>query len=435
MDNNFTKDIEENMPELFTPLRKASSKLKLKQNKDDEDISFDANSNNDLISPPFGFTTYLNSNFITSSQKDPVEFDHENNLNENEDDEDDDIDISIDSDLNNYKTIDANAFKKARSRQNTEKIILDQEPEKKEKLVMPNQIEFPSFRICYLTLNSEFEGLGIRLCDNKTHMIKDIETGSPAFTGGLKPGDKILFINDENVEDASYINVVNKLKDAVLASNKIRLGVMNSIEYNLFKKSSNNKEDEIIYELKQKQLSHSNDSLEKQDDNFNPFDDVANDFSFLHYSTNQDELDERVEKEVANSNFKPAMRLTPGNFPESSDDESTLSDNSNDSLSSNSKNNKNQINHDTIRFDKKFLDSFETVKNNNEILLNDEIKLSNINEQIIPNINNNDDSKPFITDFTDIFQNNNDNENNDQKIVNQAKSLSTETTPKLKNRF
>ena len=69
-------------------------------------------------------------------------------------------------------------------------------------------------------------------------MIKNIEPNSPADLGGLKPGDKILVINSENVEEASYTTVVNRLKDALLNQQDINLVVMNIIEYNMFKEKN-----------------------------------------------------------------------------------------------------------------------------------------------------------------------------------------------------
>lgn len=73
-------------------------------------------------------------------------------------------------------------------------------------------------------------------------MIKAIEPNSPAELSGLKPGDKILFVNEENVEEASYSSVIEKLKNALASGNdELNLVVMNAIEYNIFKgKNSSN---------------------------------------------------------------------------------------------------------------------------------------------------------------------------------------------------
>lgn len=66
-------------------------------------------------------------------------------------------------------------------------------------------------------------------------MIKAIEPQSPAELSGLKPGDKILYVNNENVENLSYSNVIEKLKQALNVSDELNLVVMNAIEYNIFK--------------------------------------------------------------------------------------------------------------------------------------------------------------------------------------------------------
>ena len=67
-------------------------------------------------------------------------------------------------------------------------------------------------------------------------MIQDIEQGSPAEKGGLKPGDKILAIDDENVEESSYMEVVNALKNSLNNDqDEIKMIVMNAIEYNILK--------------------------------------------------------------------------------------------------------------------------------------------------------------------------------------------------------
>ena len=78
------------------------------------------------------------------------------------------------------------------------------------------------------------------MCDNRNHMIQDIEPGSPAERGGLKPGDKILVINDDNVEEAGYMEVVNKFKDFLNNQDKIKMIVMNAIEYNILKTKNEN---------------------------------------------------------------------------------------------------------------------------------------------------------------------------------------------------
>ena len=70
-------------------------------------------------------------------------------------------------------------------------------------------------------------------------MIKAIEPHSPAQLSGLKPGDKILYVNNENVENLSYTNVIEKLKQALNTSDELNLVVMNAIEYSIFKGKNN----------------------------------------------------------------------------------------------------------------------------------------------------------------------------------------------------
>jgi len=69
-------------------------------------------------------------------------------------------------------------------------------------------------------------------------MIKNIDTNSPAEQGGLKPGDKILVINGENVEEADYTQIVDRLKQSIAKGQSIDLLVMNIIEYNIFKETN-----------------------------------------------------------------------------------------------------------------------------------------------------------------------------------------------------
>lgn len=102
--------------------------------------------------------------------------------------------------------------------------------------------EYATPRVCKLIKDPSYDGLGIHLCDSKNHMIKAIEPSSPAELSGLKPGDKILYVNEDNVEEASYANVIEKLKNALSSGgDEINLIVMNAIEYNIFKGKAKSK--------------------------------------------------------------------------------------------------------------------------------------------------------------------------------------------------
>ena len=76
--------------------------------------------------------------------------------------------------------------------------------------------------------------------NNKEHMIKEVETNSPADLSGLKPGDKILAIDGEDVTESDNSYVVELLRDALLNYREIELTVMNTVEYNIFSKYTKN---------------------------------------------------------------------------------------------------------------------------------------------------------------------------------------------------
>jgi hypothetical protein len=72
-------------------------------------------------------------------------------------------------------------------------------------------------------------------------MIKDIDDLSPAEKSGLKPGDKILKVNEKNVEDiVDYQLILDLFKnDGIRKDEPINLTVMNAVEYNVFKSNRN----------------------------------------------------------------------------------------------------------------------------------------------------------------------------------------------------
>ena len=115
--------------------------------------------------------------------------------------------------------------------------------------------DFPKARRCLVQVDPSFPGLGLHIGDarslqlankneplkNGNNMIRKLEPNSPAERAGLRPGDRILEINDENVENIEYYSLVNKLKNSLASSNVISLLVMNSVEYNVNKKIVNGK--------------------------------------------------------------------------------------------------------------------------------------------------------------------------------------------------
>lgn len=219
-------------------------------------------------------------------------------------------------------------------------------------IIINKFVEYSMPRMCKLELDANFTGMGIHLCDNQNHMVKDIEPGSPAVKSGIKPGDKILMVGNEYVDELTYVQVVNKLKEALHSNSSINLVVMNAIEYNLLK--SNNQKSDFLREfakisgMSASEISNTTTSgttnttaaaavlfdppSEFKTDEYNPFDDVSNEEPFLHYTTSPQQPNDQ------DAGFRPAMRL------ESTDD--TLSEASTDSLAST--NQKDQVTTDNI---------------------------------------------------------------------------------------
>lgn len=96
--------------------------------------------------------------------------------------------------------------------------------------------EIPKPRICVIKPSSVFDGLGIHLFNNKEHMIKEIEPNSPAEQSGLKPGDKIIGVDTQDVTEKDNSVVVQLLKNALANRQSIELTVMNTVEWNIFNK-------------------------------------------------------------------------------------------------------------------------------------------------------------------------------------------------------
>ncbi len=67
------------------------------------------------------------------------------------------------------------------------------------------------------------------------NMIRKVEANSPAEAAGLKPGDRILEINGEKTETMDYNMLINKLREALRIKDVIKIVVMNSVEYKIFK--------------------------------------------------------------------------------------------------------------------------------------------------------------------------------------------------------
>ena len=297
-------------------------------------------------------------------------------------------------------------------------------------------------------------------------MIQDIEPNSPAEKGGLKPGDKLLAIDDENVEESSYMEVVNTLRNALNSNQSdIKMIAMNAIEYNILKSknenrlktsnfnlniyqkiikserkylnlgtdnrnsfdgdslsdyenykvgnankngiiSSNSKSFEPNFDLVNStyEFSPSNGEDKQTKEEFNPFEDVPNDIfkPFMNYATIPPPDNFKASHESNVFAPKQMQRVTNDQF--SSSNESDDSDNYEHLVNQSSKSNVQNFVND---FQSESNFDFENFSNNN----NNQVKNSNVlsKKQVekykIENLSNSDMSEsPINEDFNDYFK-------------------------------
>ncbi|XP_060752387.1 Na(+)/H(+) exchange regulatory cofactor NHE-RF1a [Tachysurus vachellii] len=68
-------------------------------------------------------------------------------------------------------------------------------------------------RLCVLEKGSDGYGFHLHGEKNKVgQFIRLVEPGSPAETSGLKPGDKLVFVNGDNVDGESHQQVVSRIR-------------------------------------------------------------------------------------------------------------------------------------------------------------------------------------------------------------------------------
>ncbi|CAF1230905.1 unnamed protein product [Rotaria sordida] len=93
-------------------------------------------------------------------------------------------------------------------------------------------------RLCRLRIWPNFEGLGFNLeaASRPPHLIRLVESNSPAAIGGLKILDVVLAVNQEDVSDASYDRVRNAIKAARDSNGPIELLVVEQRFYHQLKK-------------------------------------------------------------------------------------------------------------------------------------------------------------------------------------------------------
>ena len=95
-------------------------------------------------------------------------------------------------------------------------------------------------RTCRLRVWDDFEGLGFNLeaSNRPPHIIRLVESNSPAAAGGLKILDVVLAVNEQNVTNADYNQVRNAIRIARDSGGPIELRVMEQRFYQALKKKN-----------------------------------------------------------------------------------------------------------------------------------------------------------------------------------------------------
>ena len=73
----------------------------------------------------------------------------------------------------------------------------------------------PRPRLCHLHLRPDFQGFGFNLHAEKKRVgqfIGKIDAGSPAEESGLREGDRIIEINEEDISNENHQQVVQRIK-------------------------------------------------------------------------------------------------------------------------------------------------------------------------------------------------------------------------------
>jgi C-terminal processing protease CtpA/Prc len=95
-----------------------------------------------------------------------------------------------------------------------------------------------NIRLCRLRVWPNFEGLGFNLeqSSKPPHMIRLVESNSPAAAGGLKILDVILAVNQQDVSEADYNQVRTAIKNARDSNVPIEILVVEQRFYQALKK-------------------------------------------------------------------------------------------------------------------------------------------------------------------------------------------------------
>ncbi len=85
-----------------------------------------------------------------------------------------------------------------------------------------------------LRRSDSYDGLGILIsADSETrlnHFIREVEPGSPGHRAGLRRNDRIISINNINVENIEFNNVLILIKEG-LDNNNLQITVIHEPEH------------------------------------------------------------------------------------------------------------------------------------------------------------------------------------------------------------
>jgi C-terminal processing protease CtpA/Prc len=91
-----------------------------------------------------------------------------------------------------------------------------------------NDLRRANFRLCRLCIWPNYAGLGFNLENSSQppHVIRIVESNSPAAAGGLKILDLVLAVNNQDVSQADYKTVTQAIKNARDNNDRIELLVL-----------------------------------------------------------------------------------------------------------------------------------------------------------------------------------------------------------------
>lgn len=99
-----------------------------------------------------------------------------------------------------------------------------------------NQLRRANLRLCILCMWPNYPGLGFNLenASNPPHIIRTVESNSPAAAGGLKILDCVLAVNNQDVSKSNYVTATQAIKNA-RDNNRIELLVIEKRFYETLK--------------------------------------------------------------------------------------------------------------------------------------------------------------------------------------------------------